>query len=158
MDIHTIGYGNRRIEDFIDLLKKYSIHCLVDVRSIPYSRFHVNFRKSVFEAHLKRADIRYHYLGEALGGRPADPGLYTVEKLDYEKLRQTGMYQKGILEVIAMAKQGENVCLMCSELSPDHCHRKHLLAPDLLDKQVNVLHIDEKGSLRQHSGEKWKLF
>lgn len=33
--IYTIGYGNRSMEDFIQLLKRYQIEYLIDVQSVP---------------------------------------------------------------------------------------------------------------------------
>ena len=36
--IYTIGYGGRSIEIFIELLHKYEIDFLLDIRSQPYSR------------------------------------------------------------------------------------------------------------------------
>ena len=57
--LYTIGYGNRKIEDFIMLLKKYEIKLLVDIRSMPYSRFRPSFNKNVLEQYLVNENIDY---------------------------------------------------------------------------------------------------
>lgn len=38
-EVYTIGYGNRNIQTFIQLLQKYEIQILIDVRTNPFSRF-----------------------------------------------------------------------------------------------------------------------
>ncbi len=36
--IYTIGYGNRNAEVFVELLRRYQIGYLIDIRSQPYSK------------------------------------------------------------------------------------------------------------------------
>jgi len=71
--VFTIGYGARTVDELVAALRAYQIMFLVDVRTAPYSRFKPEFSKDALEQELKRQGIRYVYLGEALGGRPADP-------------------------------------------------------------------------------------
>jgi len=37
--IYTIGYSGFVIDDFIQILKKYKISVVIDVRSNPYSQY-----------------------------------------------------------------------------------------------------------------------
>ena len=37
--VYLIGHGNLEIKEFVDLLIKNNIKTLVDVRSIPYSKY-----------------------------------------------------------------------------------------------------------------------
>lgn len=69
--IYTIGYGNRSIEEFIDLLQKYHIQYLADIRSRPYSKFNPDFSQAALEKRLKLHTITYIFMGDTLGGRPA---------------------------------------------------------------------------------------
>jgi len=85
LTIHTIGHGDRTIEDFIDLLRRYGIALVVDVRSQPYSRWVPQFNRELLIHDLHHAGIKYHFMGNTLGGRPADPSLYDTEedRIDY---------------------------------------------------------------------------
>ena len=47
--IYTIGYGNRALEDFLTILEAHQIRYLIDVRSVPYSRFKPEFSKTSLE-------------------------------------------------------------------------------------------------------------
>src|ERR1700692_4202888 len=85
--IYTIGYGNRSIEEFIQLLQAYNIQYLVDIRSQPYSRFSPDFSQKALQQHLKQHNIGYIFMGKELGGRPKDSSAYKEDgKIDYEKL------------------------------------------------------------------------
>ena len=56
--IYTIGYGNRSIEEFVELLQRYEIKFLVDIRSQPHSRFKPEFSRDALEKRLKQHHIR----------------------------------------------------------------------------------------------------
>jgi uncharacterized protein (DUF488 family) len=70
----TLGYGKRTIDAVIELLERYGVQYLVDVRSVPWSRYHPDFSHDVLKEHLRAHDIAYLFLGEELGGRPNDAG------------------------------------------------------------------------------------
>lgn len=78
--IFTIGYGNRGIEEFIEILKKYEIKVLIDIRSIPYSRFRPSFNTNVLQQYLLNESISYRFMGKELGGKPDDENLYHNKK------------------------------------------------------------------------------
>lgn len=149
--IYTIGYGNRTIEQFIELLKRYEIAYVVDVRSQPYSRYSPQFSKDALEQQLKLHTIRYMFMGDALGGRPKDETCYVNGKVDYERVREKQFYKDGIERLrTAWAKQ-LRVVVMCSELRPQECHRGKLIGNTLSssEPQVEVQHIDEHGNVRK---------
>ncbi len=148
MNVYTIGYGNRPIGDFLDLLRRYGITCLVDTRSLPYSRFRPDFRKKALQEHLERAATQYLYLGDALGGKRIDPDCYVNGELDLSLLFGKETFQTAIEQVAEMARKGIRLVLMCAELRPDQCHRSWMLAPPLEERGLDVLHIDEHGELK----------
>jgi uncharacterized protein (DUF488 family) len=120
---------------------------LVDVRTSPYSRFKPEFSKDALERELKRHDIRYVYLGDALGGRPADPGCYVDGKVDYEQVKARDFYEAGIQRVHAAWQRGVRFVLMCSEGKPEQCHRSKLIGESLAALGIPVAHIDENDVL-----------
>jgi uncharacterized protein (DUF488 family) len=96
---------------------------------------------------LKRHDIRYVYLGDALGGRPADPGCYVDGKVDYERVKGKAFYQAGIERVRIAWQRGMRFVLMCSEGKPEQCHRSKLIGESLAALGIPVAHIDENDVL-----------
>jgi uncharacterized protein (DUF488 family) len=146
--IFTIGYGAREIDAFIAALQQQRIEFLLDVRSRPYSRYKPDFSKDALEAHLRRAGIRYVFLGDALGGRPADPTCYDADgKVVYAAVEQRAFYREGLARVAHAYELGRRVALMCSEGKPEMCHRSKLIGKSLSQRGIPVAHIDEHDEL-----------
>ena len=146
--VFTIGYGARSVDALIAVLRAHQISFLVDVRSAPYSRFKPEFSKEALERALKQQGIRYVYLGDALGGRPADPDCYVDDKVDYERVKGKAFYQAGIERVQAAWQRGLRFVLLCSEGKPEQCHRSKLIGETLAGLGIPVAHIDEQDQLR----------
>lgn len=147
LQIFTIGHGSRKKDTFIDLLNKFQIQILIDVRSVPYSRYHPQFRQKQLQSDLQSSGIEYLFLGNELGGRPENPDLYNSGELDYSLVRNTSFYQERIEQVVNVLKKGIKVTLMCSESNPNECHRKHLLSEDFAKRGIKILHIDKIGEI-----------
>lgn len=146
--IFTIGHGARTIEQFIALLRQYRIQFLIDVRSQPYSRVHEQFSKHALEQTLKQHEIRYVFMGDTLGGRPADETCYVEGKVSYELLRAKAFYQQGIRRLRTAWEKQLPVVVMCAETKPQECHRSKLIGNTLLEQGIGVAHIDELGELK----------
>jgi uncharacterized protein (DUF488 family) len=84
--IYTIGSSIREIEDFIDLLGKFKIQALADVRRFPQSRLD-HFNQKNLSLELENRGIRYFCLGDTLGG---------FRKKGYEDYTQTKDFACGI--------------------------------------------------------------
>ena len=146
--IFTIGYGARAIDAFIAALQQQGIEFLLDVRSRPYSRYKPDFSKDSLAEHLRRAGIRYVFMGDTLGGRPADPTCYDADgKVDYGQVETRAFYREGLERVARAYEQGRRVALMCSEGKPEACHRSKLIGKTLARRGIPVAHIDENGQL-----------
>src|SRR6266851_6890392 len=143
--IYTIGYGNRSIEEFVELLQKYEIKFLADIRSQPYSRFKPEFSKEALEKRLEQSQIRYIFMGDTLGGRPKDSTCYVDGKIDYARVCEKPFYQKGISYLHTAWGKQLHVALMCSEAKPQECHRSKLIGNTLIEQGIEVVHIDETG-------------
>lgn len=148
LPIYTIGYGNRSIDECLDLLRHYDIAYVVDIRSQPYSRFHPDYSKVALENTLKRAGLHYVFLGDLLGGRPADETCYINGKVDYALLRTKPFYQQGIARLANARTKAIRMALMCSEQKPEECHRSKLIGSTLHEQGIEVAHIDEAGQLK----------
>ncbi len=141
--IWTIGYGSRSIAEFIDVLQQYEIAYLIDVRSVPHSGYKPEFSKKPLANELEQHGIRYVYMGDLLGGKPDDESCYVNGIVDYEKVKGTEFYQRGIERLRTAFSQQQRVALMCSEEKPEHCHRTKLISATLTHQDLPVIHIDE---------------
>lgn len=150
--LYTIGYGNRKIEDFIQLLRIYQIQILVDVRSRPFSRFRPDFNRLTLEIQLMFSGIEYVFKGNELGGMPRNPNLQTNEVPDYNKIRNTEEYQNGLSYLENKIQTGNNIVIMCAELDFLKCHRYELVGADLVQRDYSVHHITKNGLITQYNG------
>lgn len=150
--IYTIGYGNRKFEDFIQILQNFEIDYLLDVRSRPYSKFNPDFSQDNLKSLLKDKGITYGFLGDTLGGRPDCPDCYDQQgKVDYEVVKQQNFFQRGLLRIRTAYQKQLKIVLMCSESKPEECHRTKLIGEELIKQNIKLSHIDEKGRLKsQH--------
>ena len=81
MQIYTLGHSAHPLAKFLSLLDQYDIQTLVDVRSVPVSRFHPQYNRASLERSLTEHGVRYVFAGQALGGRPTDPTVYADGRL-----------------------------------------------------------------------------
>lgn len=147
--LHTIGHGTRPLPIFLDLLEKYSISWIVDVRSIPWSAYNPQYRKDNLIHALHTRAIHYIYLGNALGGRPSDPSCYGPDgRIDYTVLQAKPFFQAGLDRIILAWQKNISIALLCSESKPQNCHRSRLIGRILAQRNIPLQHIDENGHLR----------
>jgi len=148
-EVFTIGHSNHSIEKFTALLSAQGIQAVADVRSSPFSKFNPQFNRDNFQNSLKASGIRYVFLGKELGARSEDPACYVADKVQYDRLAKTSLFQAGLDRVI----EGVNnyrIALMCAEKDPLDCHRTILVARELQKRGLTITHILEDGSLESH--------
>jgi len=147
LSVLTIGHSRHPIDGFLGLLRQHQVEVLVDVRSHPVSRFSPQFSRTPLERAVTGAAIRYGFLGDALGGRPADRACYDADgALDYDLVEAQDFYQRGIERLVdGLARI--RVCVMCAEENPASCHRRLLVARTLVRRGVAVHHIRGTGAL-----------
>ena len=143
--IYTIGHGNRSLEAFLELLQRYEIAHVIDIRSQPYSRYTPHFSRAALEHSLKEHHIRYVFMGDTLGGRPQDASCYREDKPQYDIIRTKPFYLQGIARLRIVWEKQLCVALLCSEAKPQECHRSKLIGNTLIEQQIQVSHIDESG-------------
>ena len=146
--IYTIGYGKREVDEFIAVLESHSVNFLVDVRSAPFSKFKPAFSRDALDTALRTRGIRYVFMGDLLGGRPAERDCYIDGKVDYERLKATDSFRRGIARLRSAWEQSLRVCLMCSEGRPEDCHRSKLIGEVLEAEALGIRHIDADGNLK----------
>ncbi len=147
--LYSIGYGNRRIADFLSLLEKHQIEVLVDVRSYPDKAYISHYRRKYLKEHLNSLEVEYEFMGDKLGGMPDDPTCYVDDEVNYELTMQTDFFKNGIRELLRLA-EGKNLVYMCAEMDENRCHRKHLVAKYLeAEYNIKTHHINKHGQITQ---------
>jgi uncharacterized protein (DUF488 family) len=147
--VFTIGHSNHSMDRFLDLLRKYEISAIADVRSQPYSRFNPQFNREVLEKSLRSAGISYAFLGRELGARSEDKGCYVGGRVQYGLLAKTDLFRQGI-ERVMNGIEKHRIALLCAEKEPLKCHRTILVARQLAATGVEIQHILENGDLESH--------
>jgi len=142
--LFSVGHSNHDFDTFAALLHASGIEVLADVRSQPWSRFNTAYRRENLQEHLRAAGIGYIYMGDALGGRPHDPGVYRDGRVDYAAVARSPTFIAGLDRLITTA-QAHRVAMMCAERAPSDCHRSRLIGHNLLPRGVDVRHLLAEG-------------
>lgn len=152
MTCFTIGHSNHDLNDFLQLLNKHQVNCIVDVRSTPYSEYASQYNRESLKTFLKNHHIQYIFMGDELGARHASPKLLFPDgKVDFRKVAQTDNFKKGIARVIEGINKGFIIALMCSEKDPINCHRFVLVSYNLSKNGVSINHILEDAAVINNS-------
>jgi uncharacterized protein (DUF488 family) len=151
--IFTIGHSTRTEKEFIDLLKQYSIQTLVDVRTLPKSRWNPQFNSSVMQRSLPAAQIAYLHEPELGGLRKPSPdsintGWENPGFRGYADYMQTRQFESALNKIISLGKD-QRIALMCAEAYYAKCHRM-LLSDALTVHGVEVLHIIDSKQTKVH--------
>jgi len=156
--LYTIGHSIYELNDFISLLKDNNINTIVDVRSIPYSKFVPQYNRETLKQYLKENKICYIFMGDSLGARYEDKNLlFDDGKVNFKKVQETKFFQDGITRLDKGIIKGYNISLMCSEKEAFDCHRFGLISEFLSKNAINVKHIYPDKVVSQQELEKQLL-
>jgi uncharacterized protein (DUF488 family) len=155
-DLLSIGHSNIAAEHFVAMLQGAGVGTIADVRSVPLSRHFPWFSKKNLSARLAAAGIAYVAVGETLGGRPRDEGLYRDGVADYEAMAMRPEFRAGIDQALDVAARSR-VCLMCAEREPLDCHRCLLVARKLAERGLAIGHILHDGAIEPHAATEERL-
>lgn len=126
--IWTVGHGTASLSTLRAILGEVGVSVLVDVRTNPNSRWNPQWNRKELDVALPMWGIQYEWRGRNLGGRGVNVNFSeTVSEVSREALKA-------------------KVALMCSESSPDNCHRRTLLAPAFQAEGLDVVHLLHDGT------------
>jgi uncharacterized protein (DUF488 family) len=145
MKLYTLGFTQKSAREFFETLKKAGVKKLVDIRLNNTSQL-AAFTKKEDLAYFAQAlcGISYHHL----------PGLAPTQELlddlkkhrgswdDYEPRFQALMKERKTITALERSFFEEPCCLLCSEASPEHCHRR--LVAEALQRRwrdVEIIHL-----------------
>jgi uncharacterized protein (DUF488 family) len=153
LTVFTVGHSTRTLEEFMELLKTYSVTLVVDVRTVPRSRHNPQFNKETLPNSLKTQSIKYVHMPEIGGLRhPKRDSVNLAWKNSgfrgYADYMQTQEFTDNLLRIVALAREN-CLALMCAEALPWRCHR-NLISDALVTRHIKVLHIISKTSTITH--------
>lgn len=147
MPIYSVGHSNVGIEKFLDLLRARQIDLLVDARSSPYSRFNPHFSRESLRLSIMESGIRYVYLGNLIGGKPADRSLHREDgSVDYDLVIESRPFNAGLDQLIELGRE-KKVAVMCAEADFKKCHRYWLITRALKLRGIEVRHLLHSGEI-----------
>lgn len=146
MNLYTIGFTKKSAKEFFELLKKYNIELLLDIR--------LN-NKSQLAGFTKEEDLCY-FLSEichcnyqhCIEYAPTKDIMDGYKKKGISWDEYVAMYTDLLLtrgdykNFCTKFADVQNVCFLCSESTADHCHRR--LAAEMIaqnNSEVIVKHI-----------------
>jgi len=139
MKLFTIGFTKKSAEEFFMRLQKAGVRRVVDVRLSNTSQI-AGFAKARDLKYFLHAiaDIDYVHIPDFA---PTQDILDDFKKrkgswAQYERSFRDLMTKRMIGDIAANTLR-ENDCLLCSEHSPEHCHRR-LVAEHLQDELGNI--------------------
>ena len=130
MEVYSIGFTKKTAEQFFRTLKREKVCRLLDVRLNNVSQL---------AGFTKRDDLRYFLHEICSADYIHDPLLAPTQEMldDYKKRKGTWQdYEQKFLELMSKRKIEEKLdqsifsvptVLLCSEMKPDHCHRRLVL-------------------------------
>lgn len=147
----TVGHSNQSIEEFFQLLESQRIDCILDVRSMPYSKYTPQFNEEFLKTWLKTHGVLYVPFGKHFGARRSDclketefikKGVKEIKpQVNFELGVTTPDFSSGVERLNKALDQNRRVSLMCSEANPLECHRFSFISRYFYELGWDVQHI-----------------
>lgn len=138
MKIYTLGHSTRSFDDFLNILFKFDVKIVIDVRRFPMSSKFPWFNRENLELKLKELGISYVHLPELGGYRHEGYG-------EFAKTDEFKSYISNMLNII------DDKCsvILCSERLWFRCHRRYI-ANYLAELGYEVIHIYDVDKVEEH--------
>ncbi len=153
-DVFTIGFSNRSWEETLDILRKFDIRRLVDIRTLPGSRHTPQFNQEHLAAALPQSGIEYVHM-KSLGGlrkvkkdQTTNSGWRNDSFRAYADYMQTVDFERAIEELIRLFREMRTV-YACTEAVFWRCHRA-LVSDALLVRGHRPGHIFSATECKPH--------
>lgn len=137
MTIYTVGYENRSVKKFLEVLVSTGIQIVIDVRANPFSKKRGFCKKNLKET-LESASIRYIWARD-YGVPPREQETGTKEQI-LSAYRQR-VRKRFLLKWLSQFFEEKPTALMCVEASAEQCHRG-VLAEELSEFMgAEIVHL-----------------
>jgi uncharacterized protein (DUF488 family) len=158
--VWTIGHSTRSVEELVLILKSYGIEEVVDVRTVPRSRWNPQFNKDELKSALRESGIAYRHekgLGGLRNARKVSPNMGWRNKSfrGFADYMQTSEFDSALKELIGLVDRKRTV-IMCAEVVPWRCHRS-LIADALTVQGIEAVEIFDENKSQAHELTKFAL-
>lgn len=141
--IYTVGYENRSVDGFLNVLLKAGIKHIVDVRANPISRKY-GFARSSLSGIAAKVGIGYTHCPEL--GIPSEMRRDVQSSLEFRQLfsyyeRQILPKTTGKIASVAERMKASPSVLVCMEKQPQDCHRGRLASHLAASTGMDVVHL-----------------
>jgi len=138
MKFYTIGYGGRKPQEFLNLLKQKGVKVTIDVRLRPDRASMGSYAKAKssdkgIQKLLATEGIEYISVVEL--------GNVFIEYAEWRERYRDLLKRAGDLLIQRLENLSSPFCLMCAEKSPVECHRS-IIAEYLVSKGFELEHIE----------------
>lgn len=144
--LYSIGHSNQTLEEFLRLIQSHGVNCIVDVRSVPASKYSPQFNQENLKNFLRSHGIQYLHFGDEFGARRTDC-LDDDGQVNFELAVNTPLFQQGVQRLMKGLEKGFLISLMCSEADPLECHRFSLVSRYFCNNGIDVRHIMKDAEL-----------
>ena len=151
----TLGYGDRTIGEFIDLLGIFNIETVMDIRLFPAAGKKLHFRKDALREILDSNGIEYHLAGHEFGGpRPENqdsPNIALQKKMrGFADYMATQAFKSGVERLVDLCRSSRLV-MVNEQKDFEQCHRKLVADYLYLVEGLKLIHILERDRFQEHS-------
>ncbi|WP_437287659.1 DUF488 domain-containing protein [Sorangium sp. So ce406] len=154
--VFTVGHGTRSVEELVELLGEGPADTLVDVRRFPGSTRSPHLARAALAEALPPLGVTYVFRGDTLGGRRTGRDDSPHLAWDNPSFRayadhmDTDAFQRALSELVAEARAGRRMAVMCAETLWWRCHRR-LIADALVARGLAVVHLIGPGARAPHA-------
>ena len=142
MKLFTIGYSGYEREAFVRELYAHGIDRVIDVRSLPSSRYRPEYDRAAIEKYLFSNEIEYCHMPHEFGARQENQRFLDAEgRVDFGLFAQSEVFGRGVYTVETWAGQGSVCALMCAEKDAIICHRAILIGRRFREMGWTVVHL-----------------
>jgi uncharacterized protein (DUF488 family) len=153
-DVYTIGFSNRTWDDTLEILRKFGIRRLVDIRTLPGSKHTPQFNLEHLQKALPESGIDYVHM-KSLGGlrKPLkESSTNAAWKNDsfrgYADYMQTPEFESALGKLIGLFSE-MTTAYACTEAVFWRCHRQ-LVSDALVVRGHRVGHIFNASKVEEH--------
>lgn len=159
MDLYTIGYATKDINEFVNILKLNNINCLVDVRSSPFSKQFPDYNEYNLKKVLNKNSILYLSFGKEFGARRDEIEAYKkvkmyddsiIDVVSFEQVYTLDTFKTGYNRILTGIEKGYRIAFMCSEKYAYDCHRGIMVAEYFHRQGYNIKHIVDFNNIMEH--------
>jgi len=138
LEIYTIGFAKKNLREFIKRIQSAGVKKVLDIRLNNTSQLAGYSKKDDLEYVLELVNIQYQHI-PALAPAEELMKAFKSKEIGWEQYVQT--YSRSLEENdpigLVKVRQGEKICLLCSEDTPKYCHRR--LLAEYLGKHIEGL-------------------